>query len=175
MGSIFWIFLCICVGIFASNKGRSGLGWGVLSMIISPLLGAIIVACLKDLKVEENVQQVRMEQQQLKDRVVYNEKFTEYRLNRMENDVDRLSRTNVDDSNLDSKKQTTLIGEGNKECPECGKVIKSEAIKCKYCGIMLNQLDMKECPYCKEYINSNAKKCIHCNSSLIIDLKKAGE
>lgn len=40
---IFWLFLSILVGVFASSKGRSGIGWFFLSLIISPLIGFIIV------------------------------------------------------------------------------------------------------------------------------------
>lgn len=169
----FWVVCCIGVGIFASNKGRSGFGWGFLSVIISPLLGAIILACMKDLKVEENVQQVRMEQQQIKNRVMSNEKLTDYRLNRVENDINRLSGNNINVSKLNSTEETSLLGQGSKACPACGKAIKSEAIKCKHCGVMLNELHMKECPYCKEYINVADTKCRHCNSD-IVSLYKAG-
>jgi len=40
---IFWIFLSILVGVFASSKKRSGLGWFFLSLIISPLITFIII------------------------------------------------------------------------------------------------------------------------------------
>ena len=40
---IFWIFLSIFVGIFASSKKRSGMGWFFLSLIISPLITFIIL------------------------------------------------------------------------------------------------------------------------------------
>lgn len=36
----------IAVGIVASNKNRSWAGWVVLSVLISPLLGLIILACM---------------------------------------------------------------------------------------------------------------------------------
>ena len=36
----------IATGIVASNKNRSWAGWIVLSVIISPILSLIIVACL---------------------------------------------------------------------------------------------------------------------------------
>lgn len=173
MGFIIWAGCCIGVGVFANNKGRSGFGWGLLSMIISPLVGAIILACMRDLKAEEDVQQVRMEQQQIKDRVVSNEKLTDYRLTRVENDVNRLSEDNINAIKFNSTGQTALIEDGNKECPACGKAIKSEAIKCKHCGVMVNEIAMKECPYCKEYINVTDTKCRHCNSDLV-SLDKAG-
>ena len=43
MWFVAWIFLSILVGIFASSKKRSGIGWFLLSLIISPLITFIIV------------------------------------------------------------------------------------------------------------------------------------
>jgi len=40
----FWLLFSIAVGVLAFNRGRSGFGWFVLSMFISPLLG--VVFCL---------------------------------------------------------------------------------------------------------------------------------
>jgi hypothetical protein len=42
----FWLIFAIVVGAVASARGRSGPGWFLLSMIISPLLGVILVALL---------------------------------------------------------------------------------------------------------------------------------
>ena len=41
-----WVGLCIAVGLFANRYGRSGLGWFVMSMILSPLLGFAFVLAL---------------------------------------------------------------------------------------------------------------------------------
>jgi hypothetical protein len=38
-----WVFLSILVGVFASSKKRSGIGWFFLSLIISPLITFIIL------------------------------------------------------------------------------------------------------------------------------------
>ena len=44
---IFWIGLSIFVGYFASkHRGRSGFGWFVLSLIVSPLIGVLILLLL---------------------------------------------------------------------------------------------------------------------------------
>lgn len=45
----FWIAFSIIPAIIASNKGRSSFGWFFLSLLISPLLAGIIVACLPPL------------------------------------------------------------------------------------------------------------------------------
>ena len=40
---LFWSVGAIIVGIVASNKGRSGFGWFVLGLLISPLLSGLLV------------------------------------------------------------------------------------------------------------------------------------
>jgi hypothetical protein len=42
----FWVGLCIAIGIFANRYGRSGFGWFVISMLVSPLLGFVFVLAL---------------------------------------------------------------------------------------------------------------------------------
>jgi hypothetical protein len=44
---IFWLGFSIAVGILASKRGRSGIGWFLFSFILSPLLGLIFVLVLK--------------------------------------------------------------------------------------------------------------------------------
>lgn len=62
-----------------------------------------------------------------------------------------------------------------KECSFCGKIIKANAQKCRFCGHWLNEIEpekqlespeTKLCPYCGEEILSSATKCKHCKSWL---------
>ena len=46
---VFWVLFAVAVGVFASNRGRSGFAWFVLSVLISPLLGLLFCAVAKDL------------------------------------------------------------------------------------------------------------------------------
>jgi uncharacterized protein (DUF983 family) len=39
----FWLLFAAIVGVAASSRGRSGFGWFLLSILISPLLGLILV------------------------------------------------------------------------------------------------------------------------------------
>jgi hypothetical protein len=39
---VWWFILSIVVGVFASSRGRSGFGYFILSILLSPLLGFII-------------------------------------------------------------------------------------------------------------------------------------
>lgn len=46
-----WLLPSILVGMYASSKGRSGLGFFLLSIVFSPLvglIGALIVAPIKE-------------------------------------------------------------------------------------------------------------------------------
>lgn len=46
---IFWFGFSIAVGILASRRGRSGVGWFFFSVLLSPLLGLIFVLVLRSL------------------------------------------------------------------------------------------------------------------------------
>ena len=52
---IFWLLFSIAAGIYASNRGRSGFGWFLLSMMLSPLLGLIFLAVSADLSKADDV------------------------------------------------------------------------------------------------------------------------
>lgn len=43
---LFWLFFSFCVGAFAQHRGRSGGGYGLLALLISPLIAFIVVLAL---------------------------------------------------------------------------------------------------------------------------------
>ena len=43
-----WVFFTFLVTAVASSKGRSGCAWFFISLIISPLIAIIIIACMGD-------------------------------------------------------------------------------------------------------------------------------
>jgi|SaaInlStandDraft_6_1057023.scaffolds.fasta_scaffold142346_2 hypothetical protein len=47
-----WLVFAIVVGILGDQRGRSGLSWGFLAAIISPLLAGIILFIIPNLKAE---------------------------------------------------------------------------------------------------------------------------
>jgi uncharacterized membrane protein YiaA len=55
---VFWFFLAVIVGAWASNKGRSGIGYFLLSLLLSPLIGALVVAVLSP--VTKNVEAAQL-------------------------------------------------------------------------------------------------------------------
>jgi hypothetical protein len=55
---IIWLVLAIVIGIAAARRGRSGLGWLVASVLLSPLIAAILLALLPDRRYEEVLHQL---------------------------------------------------------------------------------------------------------------------
>ena len=51
---IIWFLSAWGVGALASSRGRSGIGFGLLAIITSPILGVIIVLIMKDLEAERD-------------------------------------------------------------------------------------------------------------------------
>jgi hypothetical protein len=47
-----WLIFAGIVAILADSRGRSGFGWFILAVLISPLIGALLVLVLPNLKVE---------------------------------------------------------------------------------------------------------------------------
>ena len=43
---LFWIGIAVVVGIAANNRGRNGAGWGLLALVISPLLAGLLLLAL---------------------------------------------------------------------------------------------------------------------------------
>lgn len=49
---LFWFIFAVILGVAAYGRGRSGIGWFFLAMIISPLLALILLVLLPNLKTE---------------------------------------------------------------------------------------------------------------------------
>lgn len=64
----------------------------------------------------------------------------------------------------------TSASKETKECPFCKEDILSGAIKCRYCGSIIQQVGPTHggtCPFCKESIKPEALRCRYCHSTLI--------
>jgi hypothetical protein len=48
---VIWIGLAVAVGVIANSRGRSGPGWAILALVISPLIAGIIVLALPSMLV----------------------------------------------------------------------------------------------------------------------------
>src|SRR5665647_3415495 len=49
---IFWLLFALVVAIAAGSRGRNGAGWFILSVILLPLIGLILVLVLPNLRHE---------------------------------------------------------------------------------------------------------------------------
>lgn len=47
---IFWLVFAILVGVFASSKGRSGVGFFFLAVLLSPLIAFIIALIVRPIR-----------------------------------------------------------------------------------------------------------------------------
>ena len=167
MEFIFLLLFAVGVGMFAQSKGRSPWGWGIASLIISPLLAGIILAMLKDQKQEQSINKIEMEQQQIKERIAVNEVQMNQRFQQVENRLD--SNAAATRALEARRREDMLLGEGKMQCPHCGEVVKNGAVKCCHCGLDIVPIKMKECPYCKELIRETATVCKFCHSKLTED------
>jgi hypothetical protein len=78
---LFWFMFSIVVGVFAGTKNRTGFGWFLLSLIISPIITFILVAVLPRVsKNPESLEAKLLEAKRLKDSGMITEE--EYQLKR---------------------------------------------------------------------------------------------
>jgi hypothetical protein len=55
---LFWILFAVLVGVYASGKGRSGAGFFVLALLLSPLVAFIIALIVKPSREEQEARAI---------------------------------------------------------------------------------------------------------------------
>ncbi len=55
---IFWVAFSIVVWVMAANRNRSGVGWFLLSLIISPIISILLLLVFGKLATEEEIKEV---------------------------------------------------------------------------------------------------------------------
>jgi hypothetical protein len=124
VGGILYFIFCIIVGRAASNRGRSGIGYFLISLLLSPLIGFIIILALGENK---NIRRKRI----YEDAAIRESVASKYR-ERNSNIVFRNVSNNL------------LADNETKKCPYCAELIKREAIVCRFCNRELEPLETIE-------------------------------
>ena len=101
---LLWLIFCVIVGSVAKNKGRSFLAFALLSVVISPI-GGLIVLLLMGNKVPEQVNS-------------YSASVP---------DSQKLPDTNIQSEVLDADNAVSF-------CPNCGAMLAPDAKFCPKCG-----------------------------------------
>lgn len=61
---IFFFIFAVLVGVMADNRGRSGPGWCLLSLLLSPLVCFVILLVIPDLKRQKNEELSRHQEEE---------------------------------------------------------------------------------------------------------------
>ena len=111
----FWIAFCLAVGMFADNRGRSGIGWFFFSLFLSPLLGFIFVAVNSNVKEQQVRVSVEREKREKTAKTLEKEKAV-------------------------AREKAEEIAK-SKICPQCAETVKAAAKICRFCRYEFGEED----------------------------------
>ncbi len=143
MALLLLLLFSLFIGYYAHRRGRNTILWTLLSILISPLLAGIILALLKDKRVQENISELRFEQEQLRDRISGDEKLTDMRFR----DLDAKLGSSNPAAKLTqeaSPQEIPAISQDIKYCPKCGTSCQKDDKFCPHCGARLERGDINE-------------------------------
>lgn len=163
MEFLVWIGFCVGIGFFANARGRNAFGWGFLSIFVSPLVTGVILAIMKDLKVEDNLGSVHKKIDNTISEVKYNERLNEYKHNNIEKQLEQIQKQT---SNLylagNLNQNNNMLSHTTSKCESCGTHVNEGVKFCPQCG---NKMKEKNCcKSCNNEIDENIKFCPHCGA-----------
>ena len=56
---VLWLLFAILIGVAAKARGRFGIGWFLLAILLSPLIAGVILALLPDLRTQALLEEIR--------------------------------------------------------------------------------------------------------------------
>lgn len=59
MVAVLWFIFAILVGVYASSKGRSGIGFFLIALLLSPLIGLIIALVVSPIQANVEAKAVK--------------------------------------------------------------------------------------------------------------------
>jgi hypothetical protein len=101
---LFWVGFAVVAGVAANARGRSGIGWFFLSLVISPLLSLLLVLVMKRIEPEAASHTYQAAQPQAQTQSQTRARF-----------------------------DATLSTPAQKKCPDCAEMVQAEAKICRFC------------------------------------------
>lgn len=136
MAIVILFALSAAVAYWASCRGRSWVLWGLLSLFLSPLLTAIILAILKDKSVERDLTELRMGQQQMHDRMSMDERTTQQQFQQMQSALasQQQGMQQLAASQQSPAQTPQALPQRSHFCANCGAPLEAGASFCASCG-----------------------------------------
>ena len=136
MSFIAYIIFAVLVGIWASRRGRNGIIWTLAALLVSPVLAAIVLAVMKDLSIEQELERSRRENGMLKERVAVSEADMHSRMDHIENRMDHLEGN--EPGKIRQEKKREIEGSPSPRfCKHCGNKVPDDSVFCPKCGSRL--------------------------------------
>ena len=136
MSFIAYIIFAVLVGIWAGRRGRNGIIWTLATLLVSPVLAAIVLAVMKDLSIEQELERSRRENGMLKERVAVSEADMHSRMDHIENRMDHLEGN--EPGKIRQEKKREIEGSPSPRfCKHCGNKVPDDSVFCPKCGSRL--------------------------------------
>lgn len=168
--SLLWLVLCGVVAYFANKRGRNALIWGLLAFFISPLLTGIVLAIMKDLSIEEEIDRLDKDTENLKREMKSNQKYNEEQRKEIQ---DKLvsGKEGSGANNQVTTEDTSALEKGKIECEECGEYIAADTNYCINCGSKIIEAGRRECSECQAVISEEVKFCPNCGQEMTSEVE----